>query len=137
MRGSPKDPNSPRYQNRRLIVELLKKEPATLAQIAATMGMSTSGVRKHISNLHAATPKQVYVCGWSHRVGGRGGDGAAPIYRAGSKRDVEFDKRRARMDASTRYRAKFHGLLLAKAAVKRGTFNPFWQLTASSLQEPR
>jgi hypothetical protein len=137
MRGSPKDPNSPRYQNRRLIVELLQKEPATLQQIAAAMGMSVSGVRKHISNLHTATPKQVYICGWNQRVGGRGGDGAAPIYCAGSKRDVEFDKKRARLDSSTRYRTKFHGLLLAKAAVKRGTFNPFWQLTAATSEAAR
>jgi predicted ArsR family transcriptional regulator len=137
MRGSPKDPNSSRYQNRRLIVELLQKEPATVPQIAAMMGMSVSGVRKHINNMHTAKPKQVYICDWSQRVGGRGGDGAAAIYRAGSKRDVEFDKKRARADASARYRDKLYGLLLAKDAIKRGTFNPFWQLTVRSSEAAR
>jgi hypothetical protein len=137
MKGSPKDPNSIRYQNKRLIVELLQGESATIPEIAAAMGMSVSAVRKHIVNLHAATPKQVYISGWRQRVGGRGGDGAAAIYRAGSKRDVAFDKKRARADASARYRDKLYGLLLAKDAIKRGTFNPFWQLTVRSSEAAR
>ncbi|WP_250519466.1 ArsR family transcriptional regulator [Caballeronia sp. NCTM1] len=137
MKGSPKDPNSVRYRNRRLIVELLQKEPATVPEIAAIMGMSISAVRQHIVKLHTATPKQVYICGWRQRVGGRGGDGAAAIYRTGNKRDVALDTKLSKRVAAARYRDKMHALLLAKAAIKRGTFNPFWQLAAGQSEASR
>lgn len=117
-------PSSPRHDTRRKILELLAQEPMTVIELQALVGIAETGVRRHLRNLRAETPKKVYICDW-HRMVGKGGLWGA-VYAVGDKRDKpEPDRAEARKQAAARHYRKYSGVLKARRTACNGRAHPF------------
>lgn len=67
------------------LMDLLASKECTAAECGAEIGITVSAASRLLSELHAETPKKVYVCAWS-RIGPRQ---ASRIFKAGAGVDAE------------------------------------------------
>lgn len=71
------------------IVATLKRQPMTVVQLAAALGMGQSNVWVYLNKLRKAQPRRVYISAYKSNTG-FGAGRPAPIFSAGNRPDVEF-----------------------------------------------
>lgn len=76
-------------QKDRELVDMLRRQPMTIAEIAKIVGLTVSAVTYRVTRLRDTKPKRVYIKEFRSNCGIYAGR-PAPVYAAGFLPDVEF-----------------------------------------------
>jgi predicted ArsR family transcriptional regulator len=105
------------------LLEALKTRPMTCQEAAEEIGVTYGAVKYHIVKMHGAS---IYVKDWQRKVGVKGREAA--IWAAGKRKDAPkpvFES----ASIERRYREKMRGVMRMRDNARRGSANPFLQLT--------